>query len=443
MSKHNRQRCVVIGLDGVPFSFLNSLMANGELPNLRKIFSNGSLRRLNSVIPTVSSVAWTSFMTGKNPGKHGIYGFVDRELNTYNTFIPTTRNIRGETLWEVLSRHGKRVVVMNVPISYPPRPVNGILVGCFLTPTLEKGVYPPSIVPTLQRLGYRIDVDAWIARKSLDEFLKELKTVLERRAEVTLHFLRNGDWDFLMMHFMETDRLHHFLWEQMQAADERYQSRCLDIYRFIDGVIGDLWAELDGDTSLVMLSDHGFCTIRQEINLNAWLRQNGWLKFRNDPPASLEEIHPDSVAYSVIPGKIYLNLEGREPQGSVRPAEYERLRDQLARQIAGLRDSESGEFAVDRVLTREEAYCGPAFAQAPDLIVLPRDGYDLKADLKKERLFERGIFTGMHTFSDAFLFFSSRTLPDRTIEMVEVMPTILQEMGIPAPDDLDAAPLAV
>jgi predicted AlkP superfamily phosphohydrolase/phosphomutase len=156
----------VIGLDGLPYTFLTRMVSEGRLPNFARILAAGDLRPINSVYPPVSSAAWASFATGKNPAKHGVFGFSERQAGSYKTYIPTSRHLKGDTLWEILSRRGKRVVVMNVPVSYPPRPVNGVLVSCFLTPDLSKGVYPPSLYPTLKEMGYRLDMDPWVARES-------------------------------------------------------------------------------------------------------------------------------------------------------------------------------------------------------------------------------------------------------------------------------------
>ena len=142
-----RKRVCFIGLDGTPYSLLQRMIREGITPNLAALTRPGSLRPMHSIYPWVSSVAWSSFMTGQNPAKHGIFGFVDRDPATLKTYIPTARNMLSPTLWEILSRAGKRVVVVNVPVTFPPKPVNGVLVGCFLSPSLDKTVYPESLLP--------------------------------------------------------------------------------------------------------------------------------------------------------------------------------------------------------------------------------------------------------------------------------------------------------
>jgi predicted AlkP superfamily phosphohydrolase/phosphomutase len=153
--KAKPRRVVFIGLDGTPYTFMRRLIDEGRLPNAARLEQKGSLLRMDSMWPWVSSVAWSSMMTGVNPGKHNIYGFIDRDPATYKQFIPTSRNMKARTLWEVLGDAGKRVIVVNVPVTYPPRQVNGILVGGFLSPSLEKAVYPASYGQTLKSLLHR------------------------------------------------------------------------------------------------------------------------------------------------------------------------------------------------------------------------------------------------------------------------------------------------
>jgi predicted AlkP superfamily phosphohydrolase/phosphomutase len=436
--KGKSKKVVVIGPDGTPLSLIRRLMDQGELPNFARIFQDGSVRPMTSAIPAVSSVAWSSFMTGKNPGKHGIYGFLDHHPNSYDTFIPNSRAMRGDTLWEILSRHGKRVVVMNVPVTYPPRQVNGILVAGFLAPKLEKGTYPPSIGQQLVNMGYRLDVDPWQARKDRDKFIEDLYYTLEMREKAMLHFMDTEEWDFFMLQIMETDRLHHFLWEEMEKDDPKYAPAFLELYRRMDGLLGRLYDRLAEDVTLVVMSDHGFTLMKKEVYVNRWLQDNGWLSFTTDSPESLGDIHPDSKAYSMDPGRIFINLRGREPLGGVDPgSEYEALREELVQSLVVLQDPDSGEPMIERVYRREEIYSGECYSQAPDLVAMPHRGYDLKGSLKKDVLTDRGVITGTHTYDDAMLYIRGQEIGKDVASIVDVMPTILHLMGVPVPQDVD------
>ncbi|MDH4207450.1 MAG: alkaline phosphatase family protein [Anaerolineae bacterium] len=440
--KGKGKKVVVIGPDGTPLSLVQKLIVQGELPNFQRIFKDGSVRPMTSAIPSVSSVAWSSFMTGKNPGKHGIYGFLDRRPNTYDTYIPNAAVMRAETLWEILSRHGKRVVVMNVPVTYPPRQVNGILVGCFLSPKLEKATYPPQVAEQLKNMGYRIDVDPWQAREDRDKFLEDLYYTLDKREEAMDHFMKTEDWDFFMLQIMETDRLHHFLWEEMETGDPKYAPAFLKLYHKLDALLGRLYDRLGEDTTLIVMSDHGFTLMKKEVYINRWLEDHGWLSFTKQPPESLNDIHPDSRAYSMDPGRIFINLRGREPRGSVDLGkDYEDVRSELIDSLSGLSDPDSGEPMIEKVYRREEIYSGECYAQAPDLVAMPYRGYDLKGSIKKDVLTDRGVINGAHTYDDAMLYIQGEDIQKDEASIVDVMPTILHLMGVPIPQDVDGAVL--
>lgn len=440
MCSSNHKRVVVIGLDGTPYSLIKRWCEEGALPNLAKIMASGSLRPMNSVLPTVSSVAWSSFMTGVNPGKHGIYGFVDRVPDSYDIYIPNSKSMKVKTLWEILSENGKRVVVINVPVTYPAREVNGILVPCFLMPNLDKGPYPPWVGAKLKEMGYRIDVDPWQARESLDKFLDDLDYTLAKRAEAAFYFMESEAWDFFMLHIMETDRLHHFLWEQMESGDPKYAPAFLAFYKKLDDFFGELAPRIENQARLIILSDHGFCTIKKEVYINHWLRQEGWLKFTKSPPESWSDIDGTSKVYSLDPGRIYVNLRGREPKGCVTPGEeYERVREQIIKEVEVLKDPDSGEPMIEKVFRREELYNGPCFSWAPDLVVKPRRGYDIKGSPKKESLIDKGPIVGMHTYEDAFLFVQGQDIAEEVMKLFDLVPTILRLMEVPLPPHLEGS----
>jgi len=444
--EQRRKRVVFIGLDGTPFTFMQRLIAEGRAPNAARLVRQGSLLRMDSSWPWVSSVAWSTMMTGVNPAKHNIFGFIDREPQTYKQFIPTSRNMQAKTLWEMLSEAGKRVIVVNVPVTYPPRPVNGILVGCFLSPSLEKAVYPPSYLPTLQSLGYIVDADPWKMRESKETALQVINAALDARIRTLFHLLEHEEWDYLHVHVMETDRLHHFLWQQMEEGHPSLAPAFYAIYQRIDEMLGKLAAKLDEDTTLVWMADHGFCTIKKEVYVNRWLMDQGWLKLRTIPPdraKGLDEIDPTSVAYSLDPGRVVIRVRGREKDGCVSPgAEYEALRSQIAAASLELRDPDSGEPIFQAAFRREELYHGPYLEQAADLILAPYDGYDPKGPLYKETLTHKGDeLVGVHTFDDAMLYVGGHAIAPSRFSVLNVLPTILAVMDLPQPPGLDGRSL--
>ncbi|MGB3904339.1 MAG: alkaline phosphatase family protein, partial [Anaerolineae bacterium] len=169
---------------------------------------------------------------------------------------------------------------------------------------------------------------------------------------------------------------------------------------------------------------------------------HGWLSFTKDPPESLKDIHPDSKAYSMDPGRIFINLRGREPQGTVNPGkEYEALRTELVEALGRLEDPESGESMIEAVYKREEIYSGQCYDQAPDLVAMPRRGYDLKGSVKKDVLTERGVINGAHTYDDALIYIQGHEISKGEAAIVDVMPTILHLMDVPIPGDVDGSVL--
>jgi predicted AlkP superfamily phosphohydrolase/phosphomutase len=288
-------------------------------------------------------------------------------------------------------------------------------------------------------MGYKIDADAAIAYRSKDEFLQELYYVLEHRAKVMFHLMDTQPWDFFMSHIMETDRLHHFYWEYMENYDPKWTPAFHRFYSCVDQIIGQVWERVDKDTTLLMLSDHGFCTVRKEVYLNHYLREKGWMHFAIEHPKTLAEMTDQSRAYSLDPGRVFINLRGREPRGRVEPgAEYERVRQQLIEELLELRDPENGAKMVVSVFRREEIYHGDAYENAPDLVINPSRGYAFKGALDKGMLTWKGdVLIGEHTYDDALLYISGHEIAKQQLSMVDVLPAILYLLGVPIPNQID------
>jgi predicted AlkP superfamily phosphohydrolase/phosphomutase len=437
--KKKRQRVFVLGVDGTPFSLINDLVSMGELPVISKVLEEGTFREIHSVIPPISSVAWASYMTGKNPGKHNIYGFVDRNPASLQLFLPNSTHMQSETLWEILSNNGKKVVVLNVPLTYPPRKVNGILVAGFDAPSVEKATFPREFAERLKRMNYRLDIDPWEARKSKDTFLDDLHHTTGVRKKLLFELMDECEWDFFQLHVMGTDRLHHFLWEFWEHRDPVYGQAFLNFYHWLDRLVGDIYERLDGETTFIMLSDHGFCTLKKEVNLNFWLEEGKFLKFENESHRELPALSGDTVAYSQIPGRIYINLRGREAKGRISPgSEYERMCDEIAQFLESLVDPETNGRIIQRVYRRDEIYHGRCLSGAPDLVALPVNGYDLKASFEKKSPMMKGPIVGMHTYDNALYFIRGEGEGGNERGIVDIMGTILDIFNIRA-HDLDSS----
>jgi predicted AlkP superfamily phosphohydrolase/phosphomutase len=326
---------------------------------------------------------------------------------------------------------------MNVPLTYPPKKVNGIMISGFLAPDLESAAYPKEIGPLLKAKGYIIDSDTELAKKDLVSFYNHLNRVLDKRIETMMHFFENSDWDFFMTHIMETDRLHHFFWEYMEKGMEPYAEMFNDVYRKIDLLLRRILNILPSDTAIMMLSDHGFTVLNKEVYINRWLEQNGWLQFTASAPLSLKDIHLQAAAYSLYPGRIYLNVQGREKHGWIRAGlEYEQKKAEIRNALLNWRD-ESGRKIIKQVLSIEELYGrGPIVKSGqnitgphswlPDLTAIPFEGFDLKGNLTSDRMFKKTIFNGMHTFDDAFVLGSGIVLPGGKLSIDRLSDSILK-----------------
>ena len=398
-----RKRVFGIGLDGFPYSLAQKLMGEGRMPNLKKLAQQGIFKSITSVYPTVSNVAWASFQTGQGPGAFGVYGYAELKPDL-DIYLPNSNDVKADTLWKRLSDRGRRVVVLSVPMTWPAPKVNGILVSCFLAPKLdERAVSSPDVLQKLRWTMYEIDIDPAVAHRSLDQFQTDLMRVSTRRWDTALQLMQNEQWDLFFLHVMDTDRINHFMWKFQHDPESPRGRFFLDFYSTVDRHIAQVAERLPKGVELLILSDHGFCELKREVQLNRWLRAEGYLDYENDPALMYKAVKPGSRALALVPGRLYLLTKYRCEMGTVSDIHYEQLRAELIEKLRHLKDPDTGEPVCNKVLTREQAFSGPYSDRAPDIIVDPRDGYDLKAKLGEGEVFERGAINGMHTYHDAML----------------------------------------
>ena len=442
--KKSKSRVAVIGLDGVPYDLIGHLVNTGKMPALAAILKEGGAGKMRSSIPPVSSVAWTTFMTGVNPGKHGIFGFIDLKDHSYDPYFPNFSHIKSPPLWDLIAAHKKRTIAINIPQTYPAREINGVLISGFVAINLQKAVYPPSIYPKLTEMDYRIDVNYEEAAEKKEEFFTDLFYTLKKRGEALRYFLNNEQWDLFIGVFTGTDRLHHYFWSEYENPQGEYHQKFIDYYTHLDTIIGELVDSLPKHCHLLIMADHGFCNLQEEFFPNTWLKEKGYLKLKKDPPSSLADIHPDTKAFILDPGRVYINLKGRMPSGCVEPGkEYEALREELTEGLMGIRyPSAPSTPIIEQIFRKEEIFSGPYLNRAPDLVLHGLPGYDIKGSMSKESLFGKGKFTGMQTYPDAFLYLRGANLNDNH-GIVDLAPSILHLLNIPLPSHFDSKPFSV
>ncbi|UCC23253.1 MAG: alkaline phosphatase family protein, partial [Planctomycetota bacterium] len=380
----------------------------GVMPNTAELISQGAFKKMLSSIPEVSSVAWSSMITGQNPGAHGVFGFMDLHPDSYKMKFPNFSDLKAPPFWDLW--HGKSVII-NVPSTYPVHEMNGVLISGFVSIDFEKSIHPKSLIAPLKDMDYRLDVDSQKAHSDMDAFLKDLDASLEARIEAYRYLWETQDWQTFMLVFTATDRLMHFLWDAYEDKNHKYHSLFLEHFRKIDQAVGEIDSRLNDDDLLIMHSDHGFERLDKDIYISYLLAEQGFLQFKQDQDIALNNICYGTKAFALDPARIYLNLKGKYPCGSVDVAEAEDILRQLENLFQSL--EVDGRKVIRDVYRKEQIYSGPYLENAPDLILVGADGFNLKASVKADKLADKAIFTGKHTQDTAF--FIAKGLRDENI----------------------------
>ncbi len=354
-----------------------------SLPNLRRLMEEGCHGRLLSSNPPITVPAWACMMSSRDPGQLGIYGFRNRKNHTYDGYGIANASILDRPLaWEILGDAGRRVAVLGVPPSYPPRAVNGVQVGCFLTPaTTLPYTHPKELQAEIEKVsgGYVVDVEGFRTNDK-DGLLGRIYDKTRKQFAVARHILETRPWDFFMMVEMGVDRIHHSFWKFMDPSHARYEkgnrfeSAIEDYYRYCDERIGELLELLPGDTAVLVVSDHGAKKLDGGICFNEWLIRQGYLALERYPDAQTP-IAKAAIDWSRTKawgdggyyGRLFLNVRGREPRGTIEPADYEKVRTDLIAAIETIEDP-AGRAIGSKAYRPEEIYA-EVRGVAPDLLV--------------------------------------------------------------------------
>ncbi len=377
------RKVIIFGLDAAPPELVFDKWLD-YLPNIRHLVSDGISGTLESTIPAITCPAWMSMVTGVNPGRLGIYGFRNRSHYDYEGLsFADSSTVKEETIWDILSRHGKRPIVIGVPLTYPLKPVyNGLMVSCFLTPDKSyQFTCPDELRYEVERVsgGYILDVKDFRGEEK-GHVLNTIYEMTGKRFRLTRHFIQNEDWDFLIMVEMGTDRIQHAFWKDFDNSHpgylpgNKYEDVIFDYYRYIDDEIGSTLALLDDDTIVLIVSDHGARMMEGGICINEWLINNGYLRLV-DYPEKVTPISRDMIDWDRTMiwgeggyyGRLFFNVKGREPRGIILRQNYESLRNELITALEDQRD-ERGHKINTRAFKPQEIY-SECRNIPPDLIV--------------------------------------------------------------------------
>ena len=423
-------RVAFIGIDGLPHSLVTD---NPDVfPTLSAVTDAGDGGQIDSIVPPESSACWPALTSGVNPGETGVYGFQDREVGSYDTYVPMGRDVQATRVWDRATDAGLDATVMNVPVTFPPQRTVQRMVSGYLSPDVDKASHPEELRQYLTESGYTLSVNAKLGHKDdKTEFIDHARQTLDARATAFSRYIERDDWDLFVGVFTAPDRINHFLWADYEEQGP-YREEMLEFYGALDEYIGDIRTALPDDVTLVVGSTHGFTRLRYDVYCNEWLEREGWLSYDDsDDHGALSDIDDDTRAYSLVPGRFYLNVDGREPNGVVAESEYEAVRSELQAELEAW-EGPNGKPVAKRVVERETVFRGDHDEIAPDLVVIPNDGFDLKSGFRPhDAVFDtEGPRTGMHTFEDAALFVDH---PDANVEdadLLDVTPTLLRLLDV-------------
>lgn len=503
-------KVMVLGVDGGTFDLIGPWVDAGLLPTFARLMEEGAWGTLRTTVPPVTPTAWSSFLTGTNPGKHGLYDFVGRRKGSYQTWLSNASYRSEASLWNLLSEAGRRVTVFNVPLTYPIEPVNGLFVSGLLTPAgATDATWPPELLrDILDRVpSFNFSPPGVFSPGEELGFVQSITDLNRSTLQVARYLMGRRPWDFFMAVFMGVDIVGHFLWKQMvegaladpQAqtpAQARLSNAILDAYRQVDASLSELIEAAGPGVHVIVMSDHGFGSLERYIHINAWLREEGYLRLKRTPMTALKRgmyrlgINPITVyetlrraglgermrragrrqskltpellrrgflsfsdvdwartrLYSIgFSGPLYLNLKGREPAGTVSPGtEAEDLLGEVTERLRAMRNPETGEPLVGEIYRREQLYTGPRSEEGPDLVFLPRDmknGSFGLLEFGSNRWFTRASDrTGTHRMDGILLMTGPGIRRGAKLDessITDIAPTVLALMGVPIPSAMD------
>ena len=448
------KRLLIIGLDCAPPSLIFDRA--DKLPNLNRLMTDGVFGPLRSCDPPITIPAWMVMATGRDPGELGLYGFRHRKSYEYNKmWIANSTAVKAKTVWDYLGEQGKKSILVGVPPSYPPRPVRGELISCFITPSSEKSyTYPEELKAEIEEHFGPFLFDVVFRTEDRSEVLKEIYQMTEYHFRVVDYLLDRQDWSLFWLVEIGVDRMHHAFWKFMDKNHHLYQpgnsfeSAIYDYYQFLDEKIGQLLKKIDQNTAVLVVSDHGAKGMKGAFCVNDWLIEQGDLVI-SEPPArgqSVDNLKIDwkrtrAWGWGGYYARIFLNVEGREPQGIIKPEDYETVRDELASRLKAIRGPRGEEWQT--VVIKPQEHYPVVNGDYPDLMVYFDDLYWRSAGtLGYGSLYLEENDTGpddaVHDYNGIYILYDPASPGGRKkgASIIDIAPTVLKLLGGPAVPDL-------
>jgi len=528
VNNHQQRKAIIIGIDGAVWELLDRWIDDGTLVNLKRVIDAGIKGNLASTLPPVTAPAWVSFATGTNPGKHGCYDFVHPMGDLDNLRTITSKDIRVNTIYEYLDKQSRKSILINLPVSFPPKTDN-ITLGCLVTKG-DNYVFPEYLKEELQILkNYRIVPDMrLVVENRIDEYVKDISRLESEKFDCVKSLLAKKDWGMFFVLFSGTDWIQHIMHHQLlDGSDNNTVVLAKNFYKQIDDYIGWFFDNLPRNTTLILMSDHGFKAFKGFVCINEWLREKGYLSTkvktkeqplphllieklqearidqRNQNNDELDMKDSDEARTIKLPGwllttlaitlkpfapihrrvknylgiqldaksdeaktdrnksaspeildvdidntkafcptyqsaSIYINLEQRFINGTVKDEEYDDIRSELISKLKNLKHPVSEEPMFKDVLKKEDVYAGTALGEAPD-IILVRNDYEVSADFTgeifKEQLVNGHSEVGIFVAAGDEIVNRQEILSDLSI--IDIAPTVLHIMDVPIPKEMD------
>ncbi len=473
------KKVLIFGIDGGTWKILRPLMKMGLLPTLSQLVDEGDSGILYSTLPPVTAPAWTTFQTGVSPLKHGIMDFLSFDRSKKTCGLINASNVGYPTLWQLVSRAGMKVISINVPVTYPPKEINGYMISGILTPSTESTfTYPIDLKEEiLGEFGeYTIFVSHDVLRlKGFKKFVGKLIEAEELRTKVALWLMNKTSWNLLMIHNQSSDSLQHAAWPFIDPEGENFNfemfEMCIEFYKSIDENINQIINQA-GEAAVIIMSDHGFGPLQKVFNINRWLLEEGFLKLRTSTLRRAEQLvrklDKYNIARKVIPVRKREKIRKRldfdhyldwnltkafVPYGSLYAClfvnskdkgEIKTILDELSEKVLEVKDPETGNRVVNRLIMTGNYTDGSySFERSlPDAIIEPENGYSFNSSMAREALFYTPSFRkgaiGRHEMEGIVIFNKEMALSMHIkgkddLSIGELTPMILSYLGIPLP----------